>query len=62
MSRNPHEVSAGGSIIVLFVLLTAIILQAAFIADARLYWCLFITIPAIILVALFIRSKKINIK
>ena len=62
MSRNPHEVSAGGSIIVLFVLLTAIILQDAFIADARWYWCLFVTIPAIVLVALFVRNKRINIK
>jgi len=62
MSRNPHEVSAGGSIIVLFVLLTAIILQDAFIADTQWYWCLFITIPAIVLVALFVRNKRINIK
>ena len=62
MSRNPREVSAGGSIIVLFVLLTAIILQNALIADARWYWCLFITIPAIVIVALFIRSKRIHIK
>jgi hypothetical protein len=62
MSRTPREVSAGGSIIVLFVLLTAIILQNALIADARWYWCLFITIPAIILVALFVRSKRIHIK
>ncbi len=62
MSRNPREVSAGGSIIVLFVLLTAIILQNAIIADARWYWCLFITIPAIVLVALFIRRKRIHIK
>lgn len=62
MSRTPRDVSAGGSIIVLFVLLTAIILQNALIADARWYWCLFITIPAIILVALFVRSKRIPIK
>jgi len=62
MSRTPREVSAGGSIIVLFVLLTAIILQNALIADARWYWCLFITIPAIVLVALFIHRKRIHIK
>jgi hypothetical protein len=62
MSRNPREVSAGGSIIVLFVLLTAIILQNALIADTRWYWCLFITIPAIVLAALFVRSKRVNIK
>ena len=62
MSRNPREVSAGGSMIVLLVLLTAIVLQNALIADAGWYWCLFITIPAIILIALFVRNKRINIK
>ena len=62
MSRNLREVSAGGSIIVLFVLLTAIVLQNALIADVRWYWCLFITIPALVFVALFVTGKKINIK
>jgi len=62
MSRNPREVSAGGSIIVLFVLLTTIMLQNAYIADVRWYWCLIITIPAMLLIALFVHSKKINIK
>jgi len=62
MSRNPREVSAGGSIIVLFVLLTAIALKNALITDERWYWCLFLTIPAIVLVAFFVRSKRIHIK
>jgi hypothetical protein len=62
MSRNPRKVSAGGSIIVLFVLLTAIVLQNALITDTRWYWCLFVTFPAIVLIALFVRSKRINIK
>lgn len=62
MSRNHRKVSAGGSIIVLFVLLTAIVCKTAFITDAKWYWCLIITLPVIVLIALFSGNTKTQIK
>ena len=62
MLRNHREVSAGGTLIVSLVLLTAIVCKAAFITDARWYGCLLITLPAILLIALFAGDKKLRIK
>lgn len=62
MLPNPRKVSASGSVIVLLVLLSAIVLENAYIFDERWYWCLFVTIPAIAFVALFVNSNRIDIE
>jgi len=60
MSKNPNKVSVYGSIMTIFVLLTAEILKDALIIDERWYWCLLITIPAIVLIFLLSRNRQIN--
>jgi len=62
MSRNQTEVSASGSILIVLVILTAIILERGLIVNERWYWGLLFTIPALILALLDIKLARIKTK
>lgn len=60
MSRNRKMVSVRGNVMVLFVFLTAIVLENAFIINPGWYWALFITMPVLLVVATYKSNGHLN--
>lgn len=59
MTENHKEVSAGGTIVLLLVLVNVITLKNAFIFHKDWYWLLLLTIP-LQLIALMAHRRKVH--
>lgn len=58
MPGNQPKVSAGGSIVLLLVLLTAVALENAVVIDTRWYKLLLVTLPLLLGYVLVNRKQK----
>ena len=63
MIQNQKKTSVCNYILAVLILLTAVLLKYAFIADERWYKGLFITIPAIVILSIYsvYRTSKFKI-
>lgn len=62
MIRNQQQVSAGGMILLITVLLNAIILKTAYITNEQWYWALLVTVPLLLIAIWDKRQKKHTIR
>lgn len=58
MSRNPREISAGGVMVCLLVLLNAIVLRSGLTEDARWYQVLPVTVVLLLASFLYLLERR----
>jgi glutamate synthase domain-containing protein 2 len=58
MTRNHKQVSVGGMIIFILVLLNAVVITAAFVRNEKWYWALLLTMPLLLIALRDIRQQK----
>ncbi len=57
MQRNQNKVSAGGVIVLLFVLLNAIVLEQGFVSHPKWYKLAYVTLPLLLISIIMFRRK-----